>query len=118
MKKQFIILGIISILITVGLSGCNNVTNSSKSDKDKLVGTWSATRNNVTAAMTFFSDGTVNITTMGGHASGTYEIKDGKLVYTASTGTLMTYDYSFSSDGKELTLRKLGDNYDVIYTKQ
>jgi len=118
MKKQLVIIGIITLLVTVGLSGCNNKTNSLISDKDKLVGTWSATRNNVTGAMTFFSDGTVNITTMGGHASGTYDFKDDKLVYTASTGKLMTYDYSFSSDGKELTLRKLGDNYDVIYTKQ
>ena len=38
MKKQLIIIGIIVILLSVGLSGCNE--NTSKSDEEKIIGTW------------------------------------------------------------------------------
>ena len=38
MKKQLIIIGIVLLFLTVGLSGCEE--NSSNSDEEKIVGTW------------------------------------------------------------------------------
>jgi hypothetical protein len=38
MKKKLIIIGIIIIFLTVGLSGCNE--NTSKSDEEKIIATW------------------------------------------------------------------------------
>jgi hypothetical protein len=119
MKKQLIIIGIVALIVCVGLSGCDEVTNPLKSDKDKLVGTWTVTQGGVTAIMNFFYDGTFSGKVMGvTNSGGTYEFKDGKLVLTSNSAEMLTYDYSFSSDGKELTIRKLGDNKDYIYTKQ
>ena len=37
MKKQLMIIGIIVILLTVGLSGCTNTTIS---DEERIIGTW------------------------------------------------------------------------------
>jgi hypothetical protein len=41
MKKQLVIIGIVAILVTVGLSECNDkeVNTPSISEKDKFVGT-------------------------------------------------------------------------------
>jgi len=40
MKKQLVIIGIIALLVSVGLSGCNEISNVFLTDKDKLIGTW------------------------------------------------------------------------------
>ena len=117
MKKQLLILGII-ILVTAGLSGCNVITNSLKPDTVNIIGTWITTINTDTVTMIFFSNKTVQITAVGTDFSGSYEIKDGNLVFTSGLTGMETYYYSFSSDGKKLTLRKLGENSDIIYTKQ
>jgi hypothetical protein len=54
MKKQFVIIGIVALLVCGCLSGCNSLI----SDKDKFVGTWK-TSLGVTSVL--FSDGTCTI---------------------------------------------------------
>jgi hypothetical protein len=40
MKNQLVLIGIVAILVIVGLSRCNQVSNTLKSEKDKFFGTW------------------------------------------------------------------------------
>ncbi len=40
MKKYFVVLGIVVLLVCVGLSGCNQISNLFLSDEDKFVGLW------------------------------------------------------------------------------
>ena len=64
----------------------------------------------------FFSNGSFTLTPI---SSGTYEIKDGKLVLTYSVGLPNTFDYYFSNSDKTLTIIPLGTTgHDAILTKQ
>ena len=40
MKKQLVIIRIIALLVCVGLSGCNEVSNTIDPEKNKFIGTW------------------------------------------------------------------------------
>jgi uncharacterized protein (TIGR03066 family) len=116
MKKQLVIIGIVAILVSVGLSGCDQQKNP-QTDQNKLVGTWNATVQNNSVTIVFFSNGTMTVTAMEISVSGTYEIKGDQLVITSQQSGMETYDYSFTLDGK-LSLTKLGENSGVVYTKQ
>jgi len=92
MKKQLIIVGIIVLLISIGLSGCTNSDNGG--ENSKFVGTWKDYPG-LGNSFTFLSDGT-------GLWAGDqmlWEIKNGKLeINPEASETNMTYDYSFSDD--------------------
>ena len=102
MKKQLVILGIVAILVTAVLSGCNQVSNRLNPDGDKFLGTWKVVKfNNSTTSgevYTFFSDGAVGIT----DTMGTWEFKDGKLVLNFDI-VQYAYSYSFSDNDRTLT---------------
>ena len=120
MKKQLMIVGIIIILLTVGLIGCNE--NTSKSDEEKIIGTWTnrdmhdgSIESN---SYIFYSNKTFKV--IGSYESevlninGTWNITDNKLVMTAE-GETKTADYKFSDNNKTLTLTdKNGDSVNFI----
>ena len=129
------IIGIILILLTVGLSGCNEKSKPLVSDKDKFIGTWT---NHTTSSFyeipvitditfIFFSDGKVNLTIGissldNSYSDSTsfderYEIKDGKLVLTTTNETLI-YNYSFLDNNTKLILTLEGKKDAVVYTKE
>lgn len=122
MNKHLVVLGIAVLLICIGLSGCiDENTNPSSSEESRFVGTWELIEYDtydITVTMVFFSDSTMTMTAEGMDYSGTYEIKDGKLVFNSKTSGMESYDYSFSSDGMELTLRKIGSDINMVYTRQ
>jgi len=116
MKKQLVIIGIVAILVTVGLSGCSQTRNSLTSDKDKFVGTWTVKVNDKEGTFVFYSNGTL-ITSSG--SSATWEIKDGRLVITGGSGTTpSTLSYTFSNGDKTLTLTNSNSGTTAILTKQ
>jgi len=113
MKKQLVIIGIVALLITVGLSGCTN--NPFDYEKNRFVGTWTQQGVLIPETHTFFSDGTCSV----GVVSGTYDIKDGKLVETLANGQMtVTWTYSFSNDDTILTLTQVGTSFTLILHKQ
>ena len=109
MKKQLMIVGIIVILLTVGLSGCNNSIN--KNYDSRFVGTWKYQ----SITMTLSSDGTCTH----GNINGTWEIKDNKLVF-AYNNWINTelFDYYFSENNTILDLKIEGNNNYIEYIKQ
>ena len=113
MKNQLVTIGIIALLVSVGLSGCNQFSNTLNVEKNKFLGLWENTTG-YPALIDFFSDGTC---TYGGD-TGTWDLKDGKLVIKLSdSGLIYTYNYWFSNTDRTLVLtRALG--YSIIYTKQ
>jgi ABC-type Fe3+-hydroxamate transport system substrate-binding protein len=116
MKKQILIVGIIVLLIAVGLSGCNQTSNSLTSDKDKFVGTWNVKVNDKEGTFVFYSNGTL-ITSSGSRA--TWEIKDGLLVITGGSGTTpSTLSYKFSNGNKTVVLINSASGTTAILTKQ
>ena len=105
MKKQLIIIGIIVILLSVGLSGCNE--NTSKSDEEKIIGTWDVSmtsqgKNIREDRWEFRSDHTYETI----NSNGTWKITNNKLIlsYTTQTQSTKTMDYVFSNNYNTITL--------------
>jgi hypothetical protein len=111
MKKQFVIIGILTILVSVELSGCNEVNNTLSPDKIKFVGTWYKSNYLV---MNLVSDGTCSYLT----ESGTWDIKDGKLVLDLSSGYNPSFNYAFSDSDLTIKLTSTLDGSTAVYTKR
>jgi len=103
--RKIVTISIILILIIVGLSGCNN---PSDTEKIKFVGTWNYLGNDTISwgnYLTFFSNGSVDLDYNG--IVGIYEIKDGKLALNYilnGNPSQLLFDYSFSDNGNKMTL--------------
>jgi len=113
MKKHLIVIGTAVLLLAVGLSGCNELSNPlTGNDDSRFVGTWKTENGGV---VIFFSDGTGSQTSM----SFQWEIKDNKLVWgwEISQGISIVYDYQFSDNDTTLTLTTT-DNVSQVFTKQ
>ncbi|MCX6661083.1 MAG: hypothetical protein NTY91_00860 [Euryarchaeota archaeon] len=126
MKKQLILIGTLAVLVCVGLSGCNQISNLFLSEADKFVGTWNTDGiwMNVPTVLEFFSNGTVTAKVELGTivftiTDGNWSIQDKTL--TMEIGDLIsqtTYSYQFSSDDKILTLTDSESNDSFILRKQ
>ena len=126
MKKQLILIGTLAVLVCVGLSGCNQISNLFLSEADKFVGTWNTDGiwMNVPTVLEFFSNGTVTAKVELGTivftiTDGNWSIQDKTL--TMEIGDLIsqtTYSYQFSSDDKILTLTDSETNDSFVLRKQ
>jgi hypothetical protein len=100
MKKQLLIVGIILVLLTVGLCGCNEI----KTNEEKVLGTWVADMSGMegAAVFNFFSNGTCSISGVT-TSWGTYVITDETLAIEVG-GNTNPFEYSFSDKNKKLSL--------------
>ena len=120
MKNQLVIIGLVAVLFCVGFSGCDQINNVLKSEKDRFIGTWVSgnwPQNDTTIPQshTYFSNGSCSV----GNVSGTYETKDGKLVETFVNGQIIfTWEYSFSNNDSVLTLTQVGTTFTLVLYKQ
>lgn len=115
MKKQLVITVIVVILVSVGLTGCSEVSNTINPEKNKFVGTWKNTTSFLT--LDLLSDGTCSMWSY----TGAWELKDGKLVIDiTSVGIPITYTYIYIFFNNDNTLRLIptksttGKSYVVI----
>lgn len=122
MKKQLVIIGLVAILVSVGLSGLTHSNDvSSKINKEKILGRWTATIPNtpITMIMNFFSNESfyeaMNETNV---RWGQYTITD-KAIALQYGDIITTFDYSFSNNNT-LTLKEIYDGEEVylVFTKQ
>jgi len=131
MKKQLVILGILAILVSIELSGCNQISNVFLTDKEKLVGTWNGDGIwfEGSTVLVFSSDGTfkgtlkVGILNMTGidfsFSKGKWDMNKGILRmeivdYIPPTN----YTYQFSEDSRTLTITDIGSSDSYILRKQ
>lgn len=132
MKKQFVVIGIIILLVCIGFSGCSQVSNTLNTETNKFVGSWKGPITGyptpINSSFTFLSDGTYsssgdipyfeNFIT----GSGIWDIKDGKLVLTLTTeqgmGQMTTLTYQFSNNDRTLFLRDTNSDITMNLIKQ
>ena len=126
MKKQFIAIGAMVLLVCITLSGCNQGNNpsdgqgnnTSPSEAMTFVGTWvNITTNGLVTAMNFFSDNTSVIDTL----SGRWGAINGKLAITLNGGypaSFLIYTYVFSNNNSTLALTPSGGQGAQIFTKR
>ena len=112
MKKQLVIIGIIALLVTVGLSGCEDINKNINPERNKFVGTWKI----INQTFMFFSNGTCIFI----NNSGTWEIKDGLLVtifpYLSTPQSI--FSYVFSNSDRTVTLTDIKGGTPRVFTKQ
>ena len=100
MKKKLLIIGIILLILTVGLCGCNEESTK----EEKILGTWIAEVSGMegAAVFIFFSNGTYYISGISTER-GTYIMTDETLVI-GQDGNTITFEYSFSDNNEKLSL--------------
>lgn len=112
--NQLMIIGIITIIITISLCGCldnKKSSNTLNTDEEKLIGTWTNIDefqlNPRIISYSFYSNKTcmfsISYEDEFYSANGTWKIEDNKLMITIE-GETMSGDYAFINDGKTLAL--------------
>jgi hypothetical protein len=89
MKKQLVIIGIVALLVSVGLSGCSSPLQQS-TPKDKIIGTWETEKG---YKRTFTKDEYII-----GNDVIFYTLTDSNFTFWSNGGYYVTYDYSFETD--------------------
>jgi len=114
MKKQTMIVGIIVLLVTVGLSGCEE---KSTDDTNKFIGTWRNLEDNSTENLwTFYDNGTMKVIAnyWNGESNtswGTFSVENNKLhMKSLHHGVEYTadYDYEFSKNDTGVIFTYMG----------
>lgn len=112
-RIQLLIIGVTLVLLVVGLSGCSSTPN------DKIIGDWISKMyddgdylGRPDLYYTFYNNGTCCVYSVGHYelrSCMSYRFVGQQLIFTYSDGHKSTYDYSFSSDNKQVTL--ISDEY-------
>ncbi len=125
MKKYFVVLGVIVLVVCVGLSGCNQISNLFLSDEDKFVGLWESEGFlDVPTVIGFSSNGTLSITVQMGlinfsSSGGSWELQEGILTMELEDLILLTtYTYQFEADNTKLTLTEIDSGDSYLLTKK
>ena len=94
------------------------MSNSLDIERNKFIGTWKTTSEvpSINWTMTLFSDGTCT----GAVTGNTWSLKDGKLVFIATTqdGTVVGEYYYFFPNNTTLTLTDVNTGSSKVYSKQ
>jgi hypothetical protein len=125
MKKQLVIIGIVALLVSVGLSGCNEISNIFLTDEDKLIGTWNSEGIwlDVPTVIVFSPNGTfkstIDFPPIQATSEGKWDMNDGVITMELVDITPQTnYTYQFSENSRTLTLTSIDGNNSYILRKQ
>lgn len=113
MKTQPLYVGTVTILLLIGLCGCDQLNEKETTERTLFIGTWQNTTS-YPAIIQFSSDGGC----VYGGERGTWRLKDNKLTITLSdSGLVHDYSYWFSQANQTLLLQKTF-GYSILYTRQ
>ena len=121
MKKELVIFGIITLLITVGLNGCTENNNgSSKTNEEKILGKWTGTSSDSAQTITFnfYANGSCFLTVNEKSEWATYTMTDQNLTTKQINTVTTTFDYFFSDNDNTLTLTVVGTESKIVFTRQ
>jgi thioredoxin-related protein len=112
--KQMVIIGIIILLISVGLSGCTS--NPLDTEKHKFIGTWTNSTISVNRTIILFSNGSCSFSTL----TGIWDLRQGKFVMEFPDSHLTyTFNYAFSNNDRTLSLSSaVTTSTTQVFTKQ
>jgi hypothetical protein len=116
MKKQLLIMGLVALLFSVGLSGCNSSTEQTR--EDLIIGTWKHDFENYTAIYTFFNNHSVYFTSYKLSMWLEYEITEDHILFTPKTpDEPKSLEYSFTDNNQKLIFTEKTGNA-VVFTRQ
>ena len=114
------------MLVCVGLSGCNQISNLFLNDEEKLVGTWNSEGiwMDLPSVIVFSSNNTFRIEVKFGAinfslSNGKWDMNDGILTMEIVDAIPPTnYTYQFSEDSRTLTITDIDSSDSYILRKQ
>lgn len=123
MKRQLVVTGLAALLVSVLLSGCNQVDRTLNPEERKFVGTWvtddQIAWEDLGDTLVFFSDGTV---TFQSDVRGTFEVDAGNylIVHMPLDGiqTQHLFDYEFTENNTILRLQYQATGRLYRYTRE
>jgi hypothetical protein len=125
MKKQLVFIGILALLVSVGLSGCNEISNVFLTDEGRLIGTWNSEGIwvDIPTVIVFSSNGTfksiIDFLEFQTISEGKWDMNDGTITMEiVDLFPSTNYTYQFSEDNKTLTLTPINGNDSYILRKQ
>jgi hypothetical protein len=126
MRKQLVIIGITTLLVCAGLSGCNQISNLFLNDEEKLVGTWNTEGiwMDLPSVIEFSSNNTFRIEVKFGAinfslSNGKWTIKEGILTMEMTDAIPLTnYTYQFSDDSRTFKITDIASNDSYVLRKQ
>ena len=128
MKKNLLLLGSCFLLLCIGLSGCNTISNLFLSDEDKFLGSWETQglviEIEFPTVITFYTNNSfkLEIETPPYHLSlddGEWTLKNGVLTMELTDALDRTeYTYNFTDDNTKLTLTDKITDESFVLTKQ
>ena len=102
-QKQLIIIGIITILVITGLSGCNSSTKQTQDES--IIGTWTHDFGNYTASYTFYKNHSVYFTSYNQIYWLEYEITKDQITFIPKEpDERISLEYSFADNNQKLIL--------------
>jgi hypothetical protein len=126
MKKQIVIIGIIALLLSVGFTGCNQISNLFLGDREKLIGAWNTDGiwTEVPTVVEFASNGTFKMTLFIGLTDfsinkGKWEMNNGILTLEIVDVIPKTnYTYQYSDNGQTCTITDTDDITDTYILRK
>lgn len=127
MNNQLVILGVIVIVLCVGFSGCNQISEVFLKDKDRILGAWDTEGIwiEVPNVIVFSANGSFRIdikidSLEFSLEDGTWEMNNG-ILSIEMTGyneiPLTNYTYVFSNDSKTLTITEVDTTESYVLQK-
>ena len=118
MKKHYVIIATMALLLSVGLSGCTEENTTLNSEKNKFVGTWKNTTKNITRTIILFANESCSLSIL--NETGTWDIENVELVLKFPDSYLTyRFNYDFSNKNQTLSLSSaLGTSMTQVFTKQ
>lgn len=113
MKAQVVVIGVVCILVSVGLSGCEE-TDQTGQGNDRFLGTWTNTIEDTTILLVVSADGSCSYV----DDPGTWDVQDNVFVITLTNGLTFQFQYGFSNDDTTLTLTSTAGGEPLVFTKQ
>jgi hypothetical protein len=126
-KKKLLIMGSCFLLLCIGLSGCNQISNLFLSDEDKFLGSWDSQgliEIEFPTVITFYANSSFKMEIEMGtyHLSldgGDWTLDNGVVTMELSEALDRTeYTYKFADDNTKLTLTNKTSGESVVFTKQ
>jgi hypothetical protein len=119
MKKHLVIIGILGLVVSLGLSGCTSPDTSPEEERNKFVGTWTLTSTDI-VTLSLYSNGTclyvISATDIETREKGTWELTEGVFINTLYQHP-RTFTYSFSDNDTTLTLVENENGEVTIFKK-
>ena len=118
MKKHFLLLGSLILLMILIFSGCTQEDDSNKDEMARFIGTWQNVDSEIDIHI-FYEGGICKYGVPDvALITGTYTVNNGIVTLNLENGAIYPYDFVFSENDTKLSLTHTQQGHTTVYVKQ